>query len=399
MPVQVATVEPTLLPDQARAVRAAWWSLGYLCLGHFAVDLYSNAWGVFTPVLIERLGLTLSQAGLLGGLLSFSSSVTQPLFGILSDRFRSPLFATLAPAASGVLIASLGLAPNFTWLAVMILLGGLGISSFHPSGSSRVALGLDHRRQQAMAIFISSGTLGLAFGPTFFSYLFRTVGVERAHWGALPGLLITAWLVWALPPQQGSIGPRPNLARDWRALLAQWQPLTILYFCVFFRSVVQIAMSVFLPLYLSRERGMRLDHASWVLSFYLIAGALGGFIGGNLANRWGGKRIIQASFLLSVPCLAVFYLSTGPLAIAFFLLGGLTLLFTIPVNVVMAQEIAPAQAGTVSALMMGFSWGMAGLVAIPLVGRLAESFGLHHTLFALLLAPVLGFLLTLRLKA
>ena len=78
--------------------------------------------------------------------------------------------------------------------------------------------------------------------------------------------------------------------------------------------------------------------------------------------------------------------------------GGFILLFTIPVNVVMAQRLAPAQAGTVSALMMGFAWGMAGMVFIPLIGVLADTFTLHHVLASLLVFPVIGFLLTMKLE-
>ena len=75
-------------------------------------------------------------------------------------------------------------------------------------------------------------------------------------------------------------------------------------------------------------------------------------------------------------------------------LGGLVLLFTIPVNVVMAQELVPSQAGTVSALMMGFAWGMAGLIFIPLTGWVADHSSLHVALAAQTVLPPLGFLLT-----
>ena len=79
-------------------------------------------------------------------------------------------------------------------------------------------------------------------------------------------------------------------------------------------------------------------------------------------------------------------------------LGGLMLLFTIPVNVVMAQQLVPSEAGTISALMMGFSWGMAGLLFIPLTGWLADHFTLHRVLFSLLVFPVIGFVLALKLR-
>jgi len=67
------------------------------------------------------------------------------------------------------------------------------------------------------------------------------------------------------------------------------------------------------------------------------------------------------------------------------------------VNVVMAQELAPTQSGTVSALMMGFAWGMAGLIFIPLTGWIADVFSMQAAFAGLVLFPLIGFFLALKL--
>jgi hypothetical protein len=59
----------------------------------------------------------------------------------------------------------------------------------------------------------------------------------------------------------------------------------------------------------------------------------------------------------------------------------------------MGQELAPSQSGTVSALMMGFAWGTAGMLFIPLVGAVADRYTLHQTLSWLLVFPLIGFFL------
>ena len=55
-----------------------------------------------------------------------------------------------------------------------------------------------------MAIFISSGTLGLAIGPTYFSAFFTRLGLGRSYWAALPGILITLLLLYLLPEAERS---------------------------------------------------------------------------------------------------------------------------------------------------------------------------------------------------
>src|SRR5437667_4807777 len=141
------------------------------CLGHYFIDMYSSALGALQPLLSDRFGLTLTQAGLLGGVLVWSSSVMQPFYGFLSDRWHSRLFTALAPAVAGIFISSLGWAPAYSALLVMVALGGAGIASFHPQAAANATAGMRGNRSTAMAMFICSGTAGLACGPAVFSAL------------------------------------------------------------------------------------------------------------------------------------------------------------------------------------------------------------------------------------
>ena len=360
------------------------------CLAHFWVDFYSSALGVLQPLLIARYGFSFTQAGILGGTLSFSSSVTQPLYGMLADRFHTRHFTVLAPAMAGIFISFLGFAPSYPVLLAMVFLAGAGMAAFHPHASSNATNNLRGSKARAMAVFISSGTLGLAIGPTVFSFFTGRYGLHGAAAVAVPGVAVTLLLLPLLKPERRleMDGVRPGF--DWAPLRAVWRPMLLLYMLVFLRSVVQITFTQFLPLYLQTQRGYSLRAASWTLSLYLVGGAFGGVAGGNLADRFGGKRVIMASMIGSAPLLALFLFTTGlPSAIGLFL-GGLMLLFTIPVNVVMAQNLAPTQMGTVSALMMGFGWGMAGMIFIPLTGWISDHYSMQ-TAFTLLLAfPVMG---------
>ena len=384
-------------PDTAaelQPARTGALALVLLSCGHFFVDLYSSALGALQPLLVVKAGMSLTQAGILGGMLVFSSSVMQLPYGFLSDRFHTRLFTVLAPAVAGIFISSLGLAPSFAWLLLLVLLGGSGIASFHPQASGWVTRGVAAARGRWMAVFISSGTLGFALGPSFFSLFALRFGLERTAWAAVPGVAASLLLIFCL---KGSPAASSGGGFHIGPLRAIWRPLLVLYMLVFIRSIVQVTYAQFLPLYLTRERGFTVASANYILSLYLAAGALGGLLGGNLADRIGGRRVIMISMIGSVPFLLYFFAASSWTAVAGLLIGGLILLFTIPVNVIMAQELAPGQVGTVSALMMGFAWGAAGLLFIPLTGWAADLLSLHQVLGGLALFPLLGFFLTLAL--
>lgn len=376
----------------ALAARNAGLVLVLFCLGHAFVDLYSAALPALQPLLVERFGLSFTQCGILGGVAVFSGSVLQPVYGYFADRFRSRLFAALAPAVAGICISSLGWAPAYWAVAALIFAGGAGVASFHPQGASNAVAHVKTNRSGAMALFICSGSLGMSVGPLFFSAV-AAGALERALWCALPGISVTALLLARMPAPAA----RQRERFTWAPLQAVWRPMSVLFFLVFIRSIVQIVFTQFLPLYLHHRRGYSVREASWMLSAYLVAGGLGGLVGGNLADRFGGRRIILVSMIGSVPLLALFVFGQGALSAAGLVLGGLVLLFTNPINILMAQELAPTQAGTVSALMMGFAWGTAGMVFIPLTGWAADLVGLQAAFAGLILFPLPGFLLALKL--
>jgi FSR family fosmidomycin resistance protein-like MFS transporter len=388
---------PTVqLAPSERVARFSLLTLILLSAGHFSVDLYSGALGALQPLLVDRYRLTLTDAGILGGVLVCFSSIMQPVYGYLSDRIHTNLFAALGPAIAGLFISSLGLAPSYGWLLLMVALGGAGVAAFHPQASSRATAGIEEKRGGAMAIFICSGTLGFACGPTYFSLVTASLGLRSMYWAALPGVLVCVLLMLVLP-KASTIKDEVTHHSAWAALRPFWKPLAILYALVFIRSIVQVTFGQLIPLYLHLERGYSVGRASLTLSIFLAFGAAGGLAGGVLSDRFGGRRVIMLSMIGSVPCLALFFLTQGPVGLAGLFIGGLILLFTIPVNVVMAQDLVPSQAGTVSALMMGFAFGAAGIIFIPLTGHMADLFSLHHALFALVAFPVLGFFLSLRL--
>ena len=103
-----------------------------LSASHFVNDAYSNFLGPMLPLLVIKLGLTITQAGWLGAILAVSTSFTQPFYGYLSDRFVKRFFVVFSPLVTAVFMSFIGLAPNFFILSSLLALAGIGIASFHP---------------------------------------------------------------------------------------------------------------------------------------------------------------------------------------------------------------------------------------------------------------------------
>jgi MFS transporter, FSR family, fosmidomycin resistance protein len=362
---------------------------------HFVVDSYAGMLGAFLPFLQQKLNLSLSEAGLLAGVLIFSGSLMQPFYGILADRFNfRPLFA-LGPAVAGLAISFLGLAPNFPTLLILLFVGGCGVAAFHPPAAAMVTRAAADRPGYFMSLFVTSGTLGYAAGPVYITTVITLAGLENSYWAALPGVLLSAYLLSRVPSSSAAHFDRSKVG-----FLSQLgdrkRQLFILYLLVVIRSMIGTAFGAFLPIYFI-GMGFTEMRASQLLTIFLLAGGLAGFLGGILADRLGSKPVLSFSMLGSLPLFLAFLLTEGPLAVLFCVAAGVVLFSAIPVNVVMAQKIAPRGASTVSALMMGFAWGTGGML-LPVVGALADRVGLHLALMVLVTVTLPGFLLSLLLE-
>ncbi len=359
-----------------------------LCLGHLLTDLFSSTIATLQPVLGERFDLSLTQAGLLGGVFMFSSAVLQLPYGILSDRLHSRLFSVFGPLAAAIFLSMVGMASGFGVLLALSALGGMGVAAFHPQSTKEASRLSGERKGLGVAMFITAGTFGLACGPLYFSWVISTFTFDRFYLAMIPAIVVCGLLLWKLP-ESGAATAGPKRI-DWQALGARWKPLSLHYSLVVLRSIVQLGIGQFLTLYLTRERAFSMEDASLVLAAFFLAASTGSFAGGSLADRIGGKSVVVLSMTASSPFLAGFLITDGLLSLVCLFLGGMILLLTIPVNVVMAQELVPSQAGTVTSLMMGFAWGVAGITFIPLIGWIGDHTGLQTVLWGVALAPLLG---------
>jgi FSR family fosmidomycin resistance protein-like MFS transporter len=357
------------------------------------VDGYGNIYAPLLPLLIPRLDLSLAAAGTLTMLFQLAASVAQIGFGRLADGWNPRALVMAGPIVSVSVLSLIGLSTSTAMLAAILVIGGLGAAAFHPPAAALAyRLGGDSPGL-SMSVYITGGTLGFSLGPLLFAPFAGTAGLEWTPVLALPGLLVVGFFLTRVPPMRSAATAHARLS-DLRPYA---RPLTLLYLIVVLRTLTSLAFATFVPVMLTR-RGLSVAQAGTIVAVYLFASGIGGFLGGPAADRFGPRRVIALSLLLSTPFLLGASLASGPLFVALLAVGGLFLQSTLPVNVTFGQSLAPVSAATVSSLMMGFGWGTGGLSA-PLVGLVADRVGIEATLAGLSLVPVVAALFAYPLPA
>jgi FSR family fosmidomycin resistance protein-like MFS transporter len=154
------------------------------------------------------------------------------------------------------------------------------------------------------------------------------------------------------------------------------------------RAVVGQSFMTFMPVYYV-QKGFSVVSAGVLFSLFTMAGTISGLTAGHLADRIGFKKIFLITHGLMAPVLLLLLHLDGIWVYLGVALAGIFVLATMPLGVALAQQLAPKGRSMVASLMMGFAFGLGGIVS-PLVGRMADLYSIHATLTVMSLLPLVS---------
>jgi FSR family fosmidomycin resistance protein-like MFS transporter len=365
-----------------------------LTLVHFTGDFYSSFFTPLLPAFMDKLGLTLAQVGLITGLVRFLAFIVQPVVGYYSDRHETRGFVFTGLFLAFFCIPFSGLAPNFILLVLVLSLGSIGSSMFHPATTGMVPLYSGNRTGFCLSIYNTGGTLAFALGPVFITWYVAGYGLEAMHYTLILGLMAFIFCFKYLPrPVSENLSHLGFMGSMKESLGKVYKPILLIWIVMVLRAFTGQAFMTFMPIFLV-EKGHDLTSVGLIFSLFIMGGTLSGLLAGYLADRTGVKKIFFLSFVLMPPTLLLYLLLPGPWVYVTSFFAGFTVLASLPLGVVMAQKLAPKSRAMVSSLMMGFAYGLGGAFS-PLVGKLADIYGIETTLFYSAFVPLLclGFIL------
>jgi FSR family fosmidomycin resistance protein-like MFS transporter len=370
-------------------------AMGALSGGHLAVDFASGSVPALIPFMTDKfhLGYALSAMLLLAA--TASSSLVQPLFGLLSDR-RGALW--LIPG--GTLLAAIGVAgaavsPVYPLVLLLVFVGGLGVAAFHPEGSKFAAYASGERRATGMAYFNSGGNAGYALGAFATGQLVVWLGLVGGVLAMVPVLVVSLGLARVMPhltTLQPTRGETAYARGDDRR-----RAMALLGVVIALRSVAWFTLLAFVPLWLVHLGHSKAD-GNRLLFVMLLAGAAGTLLLGPVADRIGLRTTLVITQALVTPLVLVFiYVGGIPGAIALMFVG-VCVVGTFGVTMVLSQLYLPRHVGMASGLSVGLAMGVGGVAAV-ILGAVADAVDLKTALTICALAPALGVVICLRLPA
>ncbi|MFI7018403.1 MFS transporter [Streptomyces sp. NPDC050164] len=364
-----------------------------MSLGHACVDVYQGAVAALVPYFVAERAYSYAAASGVVLAASLLSSLVQPLFGVLTDRWAMPWLLPLGALTAGAGVALSGVTGSYAATLAVVAVSGVGVAAYHPE-AARVARAVAHGRHSAMGWFSFGGNAGFTLAPLLVFAVVATGGLRASPLLAVPavaGAALCAAAVRAAASGAAGAGASAAAGRD------DWAAFLRLSGAVVCRSVVFVGLSAFVSLYV-RERTGGGEVAGTAALFVLYAGgAVGTLAGGRLAERYGRLAMMRRSYALTVFAVAGLVLVPGPPVYLFVALTSVCLYVPFSLHITLGQDCLPRRVGTASGVTLGLAVSVGGLAA-PSLGALADATSLRTALLPLIALPALGRLLLCRLR-
>jgi NNP family nitrate/nitrite transporter-like MFS transporter len=352
----------------------------------------------FLPTIETDLGISHSGAGFFFFLISVGYCVALVGSGFASARLTHRRTIVLSCMGVGLSLLIMSVAGGLWQFRLGLLLLGFAAGLYIPSAIATITSLIDSSHWgKAIAIHELAPNLAFILVPLIGDFALRS-----SSWRAALGFLgVSAVLTSVAFARFGSGGefageaPARAALKALLGLPAFW--LLTALFCFAVASTVGIF--AMMPLYLIHERGMEQSWANSLVAFSRVSGPAMGFAGGWASDRFGPKRTIVGSSLItgmttlligtvSDAWLALFVILQPALAVCFFPAGfaaisaigpvasrNVAVSFVVPLGFLVGAGVIPALIGFMgdtSSFAMGLIFVGSLILSGALVGLLLK---------------------------
>jgi len=251
------------------------------------------------PAMIEPLGISQAEVGLVIAVYTAPAIVLAPLLGFVADLYGRRLLLATGLIVFGLAGAAIFFAPSFQWVLILRAVQGLGFGTVTPLVIVLIGDMLEGHREvggQGLKVFIDRvGYIvlpplggGLATIAWYWPFLTNIVGVPL-------GILILAWMPETRPRQ----AVRPWIYLKDMIRVAQRPQLLIAFSAGFLRFFLDYGFLTYLPLFVVRMRGLSTTAAGLLMVPYALGAMVTSSQAGRMAAGYEKTRLLLMAFIVT----------------------------------------------------------------------------------------------------
>lgn len=345
---------------------------------HLSHDIFSSFLAPLLPLLIGKLGLSLSMVALLD-IARKVPQLANPLIGLLADRICVKYLVITAPAVTAVCMSFLGVAPTFPVLFILLLVSGFSAAAFHVPGPVLIKHYSGSSSGRGMSFYMFGGEMARTLGPLLITAAVSWWGLEGSYRVLPIGLLASVVMFFRLrnlkPIERNR---RRTSDKGSGESFRQIRPLFIgLAGFLIFRMGLKSALTLYLPTYLV-GKGETLWMAGIALSLLQFSGAVGTLGAGWIADRFGHRFVLMIITVLTPLSALGLAFFEGVFTVPLLLVTGVLIFASSPILLAVVQDTNTTRPAFINSLFMTLNVVASGLAAL-FIGSMGDHYGLELT--------------------
>ncbi|MDR2180197.1 MAG: MFS transporter [Synergistaceae bacterium] len=360
-----------------------------ISLAHCVNDTYAAFLATFIPFIKDNLGLSYALASNFNVIVGLFHIVCQPVIGYMCDRIRRPVLMMIGPVLCGLGAVMVPNVHSYGGAIFFAGLWGFGSALYHPQGTGGVGyVSKPEYLTRSLTWFNIAGTLGTMLSPVIAVAAVKAMGYSGLLVTLIPALLLAPLIYFSMPFLREEEFADTRRKGFFRTIGALCKVLYPVWAVSLIRDLLFQCVRFFLPLKIAAQGGS-LESVGTILFCLTLGSTLTMIPMGAIAKRFGSKRALQGSMLVSAAILSAAAFATNFSSIVLYILGISCIYSTLPLTVTIAQILAPTERSAASSIVMGLSWGFSNILVFPF-GKLTDMLGLDATFIFLAILPLLG---------
>ncbi len=348
-----------------------------ISFAHFAHDIFSALLAPILPLLIQKLGINLTQAGMLD-IARKIPSLLNPLLGVIAEKRDAKMFIIITPTITAVSMGLLSITSSYAIALFLLFIAGISAAFFHIPAPTIIKEFSKKEAGKGMSYFMAAGESARTLGPILAAGIISVWGLEGI-WKLTPlGILTSIFLYIKLKDYKTNFYAKKFEKGEVKQILKGVFPFfKSLSSFILLNYTSKVSLSLFLPVFLT-QNGYSVESAGIAFGVLQGFGILGALFAGRFSDKIGRVKMLIISSVgvfLSLVLFLYFYKSTLWILLAPL---GFFLFSQSPVLLASVQDIKTKAPTFLNSIYMALNFGVSSIL-ILIAEFLGEKFGLYTT--------------------
>jgi MFS family permease len=396
---------------QEIAAKPSFAEVWMVTIGHALTHWYPSTFYILMPLIGRELGLSYTEIASVMTTQGIVGALANVPGGMAADMVkRKGWLMALSLAWVGLPYMAMAMTHSYWMLLLCAAFVGAGNTLWHPTAIPTLGRRFPERKGFIISIHALGGNVGDAVGPFVAGTLLSGLAIgSTINWpgvtwrgvmifNVVPGMIMAVAILWFLGKlrmEEGTAATEKTLGLG--EMIGKYvglfknRTLMMLAVSSAFRTMTQISLMVFVPLYLANEMG----YSAWAVGASMMSIQLCGFIAapiaGAMSDRMGHRNIVLSSMTMTgVVILFMVFAGGTPLFIFFVATLGFFLFAVRAVLQAWTLDATPKNLGG-SAIGMLFGMQAIGGAIGPLIcGVIADAYGILAAFYFMAFTIVLA---------